>query len=323
MLRHTAVGSAALVVGFLCGQLAYEGGIAAFVLFAVILAGIVCLASRRFTVLLATLPSVGLSVRAATINLSDTRLGYSFGDIIWWTIVFSCIGAAASLVVSLPWLCYRRSEKDRIDRSSSEALQIPEAILYEAWQCHKRLVKLGWTLTRATDWVIEHASNYDDQPPIKKLIEEYLAEQKASGVANATLIDLRTRLRKFCGRFGDRKMHEITTTEIRKWNSDMAEIEESGKQSRRNHLNKISQFFRWAIRNKKCGENPLDAVKRPKLDQEEVAFYTVEQCRRILELAPGHRIYHYVVLGLLGTIRPAELRRMKEQDIHLEGRRSH
>lgn len=212
------------------------------------------------------------------------------------------------------------TEKDRIDKASAELLEVPERIIHEAWDCHKRLLERGWTLTRATDWVLEHAAMYDDQPPVKELVEEYLAEQKASGIANATLIDLRTRLRKFCLWFGECKAHEITTSEIRQWNSDMAEVEELGKQSRRNHLNKTSQFFRWCILNKKCAENPVAAVKRPKLDQDEIAFFSVEQCSRILELAANHGLYHYVILGMFSAIRPAELRRLRKEHVHLDRR---
>jgi hypothetical protein len=160
------------------------------------------------------------------------------------------------------------AEKERIDNSSAELLEVPERIIHEAWDCHKRLLERGWTLTRATDRALEHAAMYDDHPLVKKLVEESLAEQKASGIANATLIDLRTRLRKFCRWFGERKVHEITTSEIRQWNSDMAEVEELGKQSRRNHLNKTSQFFRWCILNKKCAERSARRIpSRPGSDR--------------------------------------------------------
>src|SRR5664280_620334 len=58
------------------------------------------------------------------------------------------------------------AEKERIDRSSAEALQIPQKIVHEAWECHNRLQERGWTLSRATDWVLAHAAAYDDQPPV-------------------------------------------------------------------------------------------------------------------------------------------------------------
>ena len=212
------------------------------------------------------------------------------------------------------------TDEQFFDNSSVQLLEVPERIIHEASDCHKRLQERGWTLTRATEWVLEHVTMYDDQPPVKKLIEEYLAEQKASGIAHATLIDLRTRLRKFCRSFGNRTVNEITTDEIRQWNREMAEVEELGKQSRRNHLNKTSQFFRWCFLNKKCGENPVTAVKRPRLVQDEVAFFTADQCRRILDLAPDHGLYHYVVFGMFSAIRPAELRRLRREHLHLDRR---
>jgi integrase len=213
-----------------------------------------------------------------------------------------------------------RAEKERIDKGSAELLDVPEKIIHEAWDCHKRLTQRGWTLTRATDWVLGHAADYDSQPPLQKLIEQFLAEQKASGVAPATLIDLRSRLRKLSRWFSDSKAHEITSDEIRQWNTDLEEVEELGALSRRHYLNKASQFFRRCVLNKKCAENPVAAVKRPKVIEGEIEFLTVEQCQRILDLAADHGLYHYAVLGMFAGIRAAELRRLHRKHVHLDRR---
>lgn len=161
---------------------------------------------------------------------------------------------------------------------------------------------------------------FDKQALVKTLVDEYLAEEKASGVADAALMDLRSRLRKFGHRFGERKVHEITIDEVKDWHTDMATIEGLDPQSRRHYLNKASQFYKWCIRNKKCGENPVAVVKRPKVVTREIEFYSVDQCKTMLRQSGQYGLFHYVVLGLIPAIRPRELLRLGEGHIRV-GRR--
>jgi integrase len=212
------------------------------------------------------------------------------------------------------------AEKERIDNSSAEALQIPESILHEAWQCHKLLAAQGWTLRDATDHVLKRVIRFQDQPKIRELIDMYLKEEEESGIAPETLRDLRSRLAKPSRRFGDRWAHEVTSDEIKAWLSDMKKVEGLSARSRCHYLSKASQFFIWCVANKRCAENPLAVVKRPKVDTGEIQFFDVAQCRRILELAPKYGLYHYMVLGLFPGIRPTELRRLRAEFIRLDRR---
>jgi len=212
------------------------------------------------------------------------------------------------------------AEKNRIERSSAEALKIPEKFLHEAWGCHQRLTERGWTLTRATDWVLENVIRFQDQQTVSNLVETYMAEEKASGIAPDSVRDLRSRLAKLSRRFGDKKPYEITTDNIRTWLSEMTDDEGLSPLSRRHYLSKASQFFRWCLANKRCIENPVAVVKRPKVIPGEIESYSVAQCKRLLELANEYGLYHYVVLGMFPGIRPTELRRVDQDHIKLDRR---
>lgn len=212
------------------------------------------------------------------------------------------------------------AEKDRIDRSSVEALQIPERILHEAWECHQLLSAKGWTLRRASEYVLKHVICFDSQPTVNVLVQDYLAEQEARDLAGDTIKDLRSRLGDFARRFHNRKVHEITRKEIGDWLSDMKAVNGRGPQSRCHYLSKASQFFIWCIKNKYCEENPVAAIGRPKIVTGEIEFYDVAQCQRILELAPKYGLYHHMVLGLFPGIRPTELRRLRAEFIRLDRR---
>jgi integrase len=211
-------------------------------------------------------------------------------------------------------------EVDRINKSSVELLDVPERIIHEGWQCHKRLEENGWTLTRATEYVLEHVIKFQEQASVRQLVEKYLEEEEASELAQDTIRDLRSRLKKFSRRFGDRKAHEISIEEVREWLIDMTKVEGLGPRSRCHYLSKASQFFRWCVVNKRCAENPVAAVKRPKVISGEIEFYDIAQCRRLLELASKHGLYHYVVLGLFPGIRPTELSRMHRSHTRMDRR---
>lgn len=212
------------------------------------------------------------------------------------------------------------AEQDRISRSSAEALLVPERIIHEAWECHQLLSEKGWTLRRATEYVLTHVIRFDSLFTVSALVEKYLTEQRGRELADDTIKDLRSRLGDFSRRFGDRKAHEVTRDEIGDWLSDMASVNERGAQSRCHYLSKASQFFIWCIKNKYCEENPVAAIGRPKVVTGEIEYFDVAQCRRILELAPKYGLYHYMVLGLFPGIRPKELRRVRGEYIRLDRR---
>jgi len=210
------------------------------------------------------------------------------------------------------------AEKNRIEHSSAEALEIPEKFLHEAWACLNDLKKHGWTLRRATDYVLEKVIKFQDQSTVQDMIDEYLTEQKGC-VAECTITELRSRLRKFALRFGNRKAHEITSDEIKEWHShDLTKIQELDPQTRVHCLNKASQFFLWCIRNKKCLENPVASVKRPKVTRKSIKYYIPSACQIMLNTVP-EKLYFYVVLGLICGIRPDELKRLRARHIQIDG----
>ena len=59
---------------------------------------------------------------------------------------------------------------------------------------------------------------------------------------------------------------------------------------------------------------------RPKVIRDEIKFFNIDECKQILKLADDYGLYHYVVLGLFGGIRPSELRRLGLKHIQLNRR---
>ncbi|MEI8315430.1 MAG: hypothetical protein WCG79_08275 [Verrucomicrobiota bacterium] len=98
----------------------------------------------------------------------------------------------------------------------------------------------------------------------------------------------------------------------------MTKIQELDPQSRVHCLNKASQFFLWCKRNKKCLENPLESVKRPKVVRKSIQFYDPSACQIILNTVPD-RFYFYTVLGLICGIRPDESKRLQSHHFRTDG----
>ena len=74
----------------------------------------------------------------------------------------------------------------------------------------------------------------------------------------------------------------------------------------------LQNFFNWCIRKKHCVENPANHwVKEIQIPKTTVAFYTVEQCQKIMmEALAVKEMTAYYALGLFAGIRPDEISNM-------------
>ena len=174
---------------------------------------------------------------------------------------------------------------DQRNRESVEAFNVDEPLRLEALACHKRLQAVSWTLTMATDYAMRHAIVYNDAPPIEALVQKFLAEKEADvkegSLRRRSFDDLRSRLGAFKERFGDRRLHKITKKDLEERN---AELRTDGNQptTRGHYLKKASQLFNGATPDY-CERNPVQQIRLPHKAHEEIEFFGVAECRRLLQ----------------------------------------
>jgi integrase len=211
---------------------------------------------------------------------------------------------------------------DQCNRESVEAFNVDEPLRLEALACHKRLQAVGWTLTKATEYAMRHAVVYNAAPPIKALVQKFLAEKEADMKEGSfrprSFDDLRLRLGVFQERFSDRRLHEITKKDLQEWNAELR-TDGNGPTTRAHYLKKASQLFNWATPDY-CERNPVKQVRLPHKAHEEIEFFGVPECRRLLQACAAAGVQYYLVLGLFLGIRPNELLRLPARDVDIAGR---
>ena len=211
---------------------------------------------------------------------------------------------------------------DQCNRESVEAFNVDQHLRVEALACHKRLEPVGWTLTMATDYAMRHAIVYNDAPPIEALVQKFLTEKEADlkegSLRRRSFDDLRSRLGAFKERFGDRQLHEIIKKDLEEWNAEMR-TDGNGPTTRGHYLKKAGQLFNWAIPDY-CERNPVQQIRLPHKKHEEIEFFKVAECQRLLQACAAAGEQYYVVLGLFLGIRPNELLRLPARDVDIAER---
>ena len=183
----------------------------------------------------------------------------------------------------------------------------------DAAHCISLLAPHGLDLRQVTEYYLKHVVAYRKAPPVAEIVERLLAEVKANGRREKTQKDLRYRLGRFAKAFGSRKLSELSLDELQEWASDPT----LSPQTRRHHLTKISQLYRFAEKRGWCEKNIVQHLSRPQVEEGEPKFLTVEQSARLLEYACEFDLLPYVVLSLYCGIRVAELTRLDWAKVRL------
>lgn len=151
--------------------------------------------------------------------------------------------------------------------------------------------------------------------------EQYLREHKENW-DKRTLTDARSNLNKLIARFGRQHPNMITVDDIKAWDKELVQAG-LGKAARKNIHGRASSFFRWLVALGFAFKTPLDPVafRRPRIGQRPIKFFTVDQCKTILQVFSKHGLLNYAVLGLFCGIRPEECRRLKAKHFKVDGDR--
>ena len=194
--------------------------------------------------------------------------------------------------------------------------------MFEALEASKKLEPYGWTISKAVDHVLANVIKFQDKPTLAVLVRKFMADSERIGDKAETTADLRYRMKKLVAALGSRRLNDISSDDIKALDEGMQTTDKLSPVSRNQFLTRWSSFFGWAIANRLTDYNPCNpkAVRRSKIIRKAPKFYTVEQCKSILEVAQEGGFYFYCCLGLFAGIRPDELKRLSMADISLENR---
>lgn len=149
-------------------------------------------------------------------------------------------------------------------------------------------------------------------PPMTPPIEGWRVEQEHAGHLRSSIQQTTGIVRAF-DRYLDRPLLSATKDDVNAW-LDSRPI---SAKTRYNNLSALSGFFRWAISEGLCEENPCDRIRRPKLRRylpRPVASSDLEVALR----AATPRMRAWLLLGAMEGLRCMEISNLDVQDVHRE-----
>jgi integrase len=192
------------------------------------------------------------------------------------------------------------------------AFTLPTDIRLDAAKAHQFLAPHGVTILEAAKYYQKHVLAYKTAPPVREIVQRYIADSTSRNLRPRTIGDLKHRLNSFADDFGDARLSDITLDELKEWVQD----EQWEMRTRVNFLTKISQLYGYALRRKWVDSNLTELIDRPTVDECKPEIFTVEQAEQLLTHAHRFDLLPFIALGLFAGLRSAEMGRLDAKDIN-------
>jgi integrase len=160
--------------------------------------------------------------------------------------------------------------------------------------------------------------------PLKKItvreaFTEFLDAKKRSGLRDASLKGLKTRVGFLVRKFPEKLVSDIQPAHVTEAAAQPGVTDATREDNRRS----FSSFFSWSMEKQYCLTNPAKKTvrRRGTRDDVEPAILSLDDVRQFLGIASdykGGKLVPYVTLALFAAIRPTELARLTWDNIDLE-----
>jgi len=182
-----------------------------------------------------------------------------------------------------------------------------------------RLREAGASISEAVEFFMRHGTLVKNRVLVPELVESFLWAKVEAGKSRRTLETYRGTLRSLARAFPLVMAHELTAGQVLAWLAGQG----WSKRTQSGALGHFRSLYAWG-REVAQGHVAVDpsAGLVVKADlAEEIGTLTVEQCGRMLRQALLEpRMMPYVVLGMFGGLRRAEMERLTWDAINLEER---
>lgn len=136
---------------------------------------------------------------------------------------------------------------------------------------------------------------------------------KSKKLAHRSSKGIRSAANLMKGFLGDMRVAQVTRENIEQWMWS----NDASQQTAKNRRAYAHQFFNWIIKkNYWVGTNPVSQIEPVEVKRGTPEFFTVEQCKRILEEAQKIRgLVPYIAIAMFAGVRPEECERMTWSNI--------
>ncbi len=187
--------------------------------------------------------------------------------------------------------------------------------LAEFMALRDRCAQAGCTLTEAVSYYLSHGARLLKPVLLAELVESFVWAKAEQAVAARTLQTYRSVLRGLAKMYPLRQAHELTRGEIEGW------LGSQGWEARTRNgaLGHVRTLLSWGRDQGHLVNDPAAGIASRTEAVEEIGTLTVAQAERLLRAALKQpRMMGYVVLGLFGGLRRAEIERLKWDAINLD-----
>jgi len=209
-------------------------------------------------------------------------------------------------------LARAKGTKKRMGESGLAASPVDMA---EFMSLRARCAGAGCTLSDAVSFYLSHGARLLKPVQLTELVEAFLWAKNEAGVAVRTLQTYRGTLRGLARMYPRRMAHEVTRAEIEAW------LGAQGWEARTRNgaLGHARTLMSWAKDQGHLVNDASAGIASKTAVVDEIGTLTVAQAERLLRAAVQQpRMMGYVVLGLFGGLRRAEIERLTWDAINVE-----
>ena len=210
----------------------------------------------------------------------------------------------------------RMRQKTLRERNAQNLVGASRDVLSDINECIRKLATYEKTIPEAVAFYIDHLERIRRcKVTFKELAEEVVEAKRRDGMSKLYLTDLRKRLGRFTGDFGDRPIAGITVEEIDDWLRALP----LGPKSRANYRANLGVVFSYAARRRILDFNPVLHTAKPKLPNNPPEIFKVDELRTLLEAAQRNApdVLPMLAIAAFTGLRDAEIRRLDWSEVDL------
>ena len=218
----------------------------------------------------------------------------------------------------------RRSRK----RMGTMGVVLSPVEMAEFVSLREELRAVGATMREAVAFFVRHGASLKRPLKVALAVEAFLEAKEGAGKSLRTVQSYRQCLRSLVRMHGERLVHELTSEDVRDW------LQSQGwaARSMNGALGFVRTFLAWCMRPDRghASRNVASGLDRfTQAAAEEIGTLSLAECEAVLSRARAQalerggvawKLLAFVVIGLFGGLRRAELERLRREDVDLEER---
>jgi integrase len=210
-----------------------------------------------------------------------------------------------------------KAYKDRLSRSTVnyqlQAAALTDAQRLEAFECFAKLEPLAASLRAAVDHYVAYLAQAGKSLTVRDLVAEFLITKKQDDMSQRYLNDLKSKLGRFVGTFGETLVCDVSAQQLDGWLRGL----EMSATSRDSYRRNLRVMFEAARRRGYCARNPAAEIRFTKRLKGEVTILAPRQVSRLLQVCASELVPYIAICAFAG-LRPTEAASLDWSDIHLD-----